>query len=183
MHSHLREIKHAVPIIHPRTSSSIKLILYKFYINIFPIPYKPKKKGKKKAAKAAKAVSDKVKINMGNERTLTKWLAMGMEIGAIGTFVLLMLHSNHDGKSAWGLTTFLVAWAVGFALVLYGVLGYYGRRKAIETGNLDLDPASKYTWVPLAVTVALVSVVVASLLYVGIVGLPGRTTSTIAAEF
>lgn len=141
---------------------------------------KPKKnKDNKKAAKAAKAVSDKVKINMGNERTFTKWLAMGMQIGAIGTFVLLMLDSNHVGKSAWGVTTFLVAWAVGFALTLYGVLGYYGRRKAMETGDLDNDPAFKFSWVPLAVTVALVSVVIASLLYVGIVGLPGRSTSSV----
>jgi len=53
---------------------------------------------------------------MGNERTFTKWLAMGLQIGAIGTFVLLMVDRDNHGNSAWGITTFLVAWAVGFSL-------------------------------------------------------------------
>jgi len=119
-------------------------------------------------------VSDKVKLNMGNERTFMKWLLLGLQIGAIGTLVLHMLDHDHHGNSLWGVIILMFAWAVGFALALYGVLGYYGRRRALATGNLDKDPAMKYTWVPLAVTAALISVVLASLLYVGIVGLPAN---------
>jgi len=118
---------------------------------------KPKKKKVKK--KAAKAVSDKVKLNMGNERTFAKWLLLGLQIGAIGTFVLLMLNRDNQSNIVWGLVTFLVSWTVGFALALYGVLGYYGRRNAMFNGNLDWAPAMKHTWVPLAVTAALVLVV------------------------
>lgn len=122
----------------------------------------------KKLKKHAKMVVDQLKINMANERTFVKWVLTGMQMGAIGTFVLLAL--TKDKTTAWGVATLTFAWFVGFGIAFYGLVGYYGRRRALMTGDVSQDPGSKNGYFPALVVLGLVAVVFTSLLYVGIAG-------------
>lgn len=133
----------------------------------------------KKGKKEGKKVADQLKLNMANERTFMKWVVMGMQMGAIGTFVLLAL--DRDRSTVWGVVTLGFAWAVGFSIAFYGLIGYYGRRRALENGDLKSDPAFGRVLFPLVVTFSMVAVVVASLLYVGLAGLQqSKPTAAIA---
>lgn len=138
-----------------------------------PLTKKDFDKAKKKEGKK---VSDLIKLNMANERTFMKWVVMGMHMGAIGTFVLLAL--DRDRSTIWGVITLAFAWAVGFSIALYGLIGYYGRRRALANGDLKSDPADGRAVFPIVVIVSLVAVVVTGLVYVGVAGLQSRPSAT-----
>ncbi len=127
----------------------------------------PNGKGAKKKKKA-KELSDLLKIDMASERTFFKWLRTGMQIGAIGTFVFVAL--DHKQGSPWGIATVAFAWLVGFALVLYGLWSYYGRRAAMRSGDISHVPEFMREHAPLMVVISLVAVVVAGLAYAAVMG-------------
>ena len=132
----------------------------------FPVTDKEAGKKDKSEKKKEKQVADRIKINMANERTFNNWVATGMQIGAIGTMVLLALDPKRS--TAWGIITLAFAWTVGFAIAFYGLIGYYGRRRALESGNLSTDPAMWRPFTPALLMTSLVVVVVTSLVYVGL---------------
>ncbi len=137
-----------------------------------PATAKKEKKKKKEEAKETKMLVDQLKLNMANERTFSKYVLMGMQMGAIGTFVLLTLDRHHN--TSWGVVTLAFAWVVGFAIAFYGMYTYYGRRRALLSGNISHDPASGRAYVPALIILGLVAVVTSSLVYVGIAGLPAH---------
>lgn len=132
-----------------------------------PVTSSPNGKGAKKKKKA-KELADLLKIDMASERTFFKWLRTGMQIGAIGTFVFVAL--DHKQGSPWGIATVAFAWLVGFALVLYGLWSYYGRRAAMRSGDISHVPEFMREHAPLLVVLSLVAVVVAGLAYAAFMG-------------
>ena len=144
-----------------------------------PATEKDEKKKKKEEAKEAKMLVDRLKLNMANERTFSKYVLMGMQMGAIGTFVLLTLDRRHN--TSWGVITLGFAWVVGFAIAFYGMYTYYGRRRALADGDLSHDPASGRAYVPALIIFGLVAVVTSSLVYVGVAGLPAHSSTANAA--
>ncbi len=122
-----------------------------------------------------KQVADRIKLNMANERTFTKWVVTGMQIGAIGTLVLMALDPSQS--TAWGIVTLGFAWTVGFTIASYGLMGYYGRRRALESGKLSADPAMWRPFAPALLMISLVAVVIPSLVYVGIAQVSSATSS------
>lgn len=142
-----------------------------------PLTEKDLEKGEKKKKKEGKKVSDLLKLNMANERTFMKWVVMGMHMGAIGTFVLLAL--DRDRSTVWGIFTLGFAWAVGFSFAFYGLVGYYGRRRALEKGDVTSDPAEGRAIFPIIVTMSMVAVVVAGLVYVGVAGQQPKPTAPV----
>lgn len=134
-----------------------------------PEPATAKGKDKSKAdKKSKKAVGDALKLDMASERTFFKWFRTGMQIGAIGTFVFIAL-DRREG-SPWGVATVAFAWAVGFALVIFGLYGYYSRRAALRTNGVEFIPEFVREHSPSFVVAALVSVVMAGLAYAFFIG-------------
>lgn len=133
------------------------------YADGLPLP--ATEKGGVKDKKKNKQLSDRLKLNMANERTFTKWLMTGMQMGAIGTFVLMQIDRHND--TIWGVATLTFAWVVGFLIAMYGCYGYYGRRRALQSGKIESDPAIGRALVPAVIMIGLILVVVAGLAYLG----------------
>ncbi|KAA8494143.1 hypothetical protein FVE85_4118 [Porphyridium purpureum] len=74
-----------------------------------------------------------LKTNMGNERTFFKWLFTALHVGTSGTWILKFF-SAPGPLELW---LVLGAWVVAFAIVGYGLAGFYRRRKAIQTGSFE----------------------------------------------
>uniref|UniRef100_A0A6T5VQV8 DUF202 domain-containing protein n=1 Tax=Erythrolobus australicus TaxID=1077150 RepID=A0A6T5VQV8_9RHOD len=77
------------------------------------------------------AKGNDLKTNMGNERTFFKWMFTGLHVGTASTWVLKFF--AEPGPSELWMALF--AWIVAFAIVGYGLAGYYRRRRAIFDGK------------------------------------------------
>jgi uncharacterized membrane protein YidH (DUF202 family) len=111
---------------------------------------KKKKKGKKRKEKdiddtdalpygAIEAMpkpvkGDDLKTHMANERTFFKWLFTGFHIGAMGTFIL-SFYSDDSGQPGTGkILLCLAIWMVALVYVMYGLINFYRRRRALRQG-------------------------------------------------
>ncbi|KAK4530799.1 hypothetical protein CCYA_CCYA05G1656 [Cyanidiococcus yangmingshanensis] len=111
---------------------------------------KKKKKGKKRKEKdgddgetlqygAIEAVpkpfkGDDLKTHMANERTFFKWLFTGFHIGAMGTFIL-SFYSDDSGRPGTGkILLCLAIWMVALVYIMYGLINFYRRRRALRQG-------------------------------------------------
>mmetsp|Transcript_9808 Transcript_9808/g.20627 ORF Transcript_9808/g.20627 Transcript_9808/m.20627 type:complete len:177 (+) Transcript_9808:81-611(+) len=83
------------------------------------------------AAVVAIAKGNDLKTNMGNERTFFKWLFTGLHVGTASTWVLKFF-AEPSSSQLW---IALGAWLVAFAIIGYGLIGFYRRRVAIFQGK------------------------------------------------
>jgi uncharacterized membrane protein YidH (DUF202 family) len=77
---------------------------------------------------------DDLKTHMANERTFFKWLFTGFHIGAMGTFIL-SFYSDDSGRPGTGkILLCLAIWMVALVYVMYGLINFYRRRRALRQG-------------------------------------------------
>lgn len=116
----------------------------------------PKKKKKK-----AKFVAVLLKTHMSSERTFFKYLWTGLNLGGLGTFIFITFSTS---SGPYLTVTVLFAWAVAFALMVFGLWGYVRRRAALDKEDLaEVPPIMAYG--PLIVCVAVACVVAAGFTY------------------
>eukprot|EP00188_Purpureofilum_apyrenoidigerum_P002401 Plantae.Rhodophyta-Purpureofilum_apyrenoidigerum.ctg2487.p1 GENE.Plantae.Rhodophyta-Purpureofilum_apyrenoidigerum.ctg2487~~Plantae.Rhodophyta-Purpureofilum_apyrenoidigerum.ctg2487.p1 ORF type:complete len:171 (-),score=35.50 Plantae.Rhodophyta-Purpureofilum_apyrenoidigerum.ctg2487:421-933(-) len=120
------------------------------------------KKKKKKKKKDEKIMSSDLGTAMQSERTYFKWVWLGFHMGAINTFILAFFGKSEHVFAKLGLVALI--WGIALAFVLYGVISYYRRRRALQLGESDRffwdNP-----WGPYAVAVAVTFEVLTVLIF------------------
>ena len=80
------------------------------------------------------AKGDDLKTHMANERTFFKWLFTGFHIGAMGTFILTFYAEDSGGNGVAKILLCLFIWVVALVYIMYGLINFYRRRRALRQG-------------------------------------------------
>mmetsp|Transcript_3072 Transcript_3072/g.9372 ORF Transcript_3072/g.9372 Transcript_3072/m.9372 type:complete len:167 (-) Transcript_3072:562-1062(-) len=118
-------------------------------------------RGKKKKERKRGVPAD-LGTAMQSERTFFKWVWLGFHMGAVNTFILAFFAKSKHVFAKFLLVA--VTWTIALAFVLYGVVSYYRRRRALQQGASDRFYWDN-PWGPYAVAIAVTFEVLAVMVF------------------